>query len=136
MNHHKLKIIGIFGAIAVAFGALGAHYLKAKAALGIITPDQLLGFETAVKYQIYHTIMLLVIYVLYKQQAHIYLNYAFNLFVIGILLFSGSLYLLCTRNLFNADWLKAVGPITPIGGLFLIAGWACIALIGFKKTIN
>jgi len=48
-------------------------------------------------------------------------------------MFSGSLYFLCTRNLLDAEWLKALGPITPIGGLFFIAGWIFLALVGLKK---
>ena len=48
-------------------------------------------------------------------------------------MFSGSLYFLCTRNLFGAEWLKVLGPITPIGGLFFIAGWIFLALLGLNK---
>lgn len=133
MNNKKLITIGILGVIAVAFGALGAHALKLKMNEGIITPDQLNGFDTGVKYQMYHTLALLGLFIFSKQYQGKLITYAYYLFLAGIIFFSGSLYLLCTRNLWQAEWLKVLGPITPIGGLFFIAGWICIALIGFRK---
>ncbi len=133
MNSKKLTTIGLLGAIAVSLGALGAHFLKGKLSTGLITPDQLNGFDTAVKYQMYHVLALLALFLMSKHNPHKYFNWAFNSFLIGIVFFSGSLYFLCTRNLIGADWLKVLGPITPIGGLFFVAGWIFIALIGFKK---
>jgi len=136
MNSKKLTLIGLLGAIAVALGALGAHFLKGKLSTGLITPDQLNGFDTAVKYQIYHVLAMLALYLFSKHNTHKYINWAFHSFLIGIVCFSGSLYFLCTRNLFGADWLKVLGPITPIGGLFFVAGWIFIALVGLKKDSN
>jgi uncharacterized membrane protein YgdD (TMEM256/DUF423 family) len=136
MNLKKLTLIGLLGAIAVALGALGAHFLKGKLSTGLITPDQLNGFDTAVKYQIYHVLAMLALYLFSKHNTHKYINWAFHSFLIGIVCFSGSLYFLCTRNLFGADWLKVLGPITPIGGLFFVAGWIFIALVGLKKDSN
>jgi len=133
MNSKKLTIIGLLGAIAVALGALGAHFLKSKLPTGLITSDQLNGFDTAVKYQMYHTLAMLGLYLISKHYNHKYLNWAFTCFLIGIVMFSGSLYFLCTRNLFEADWLKVLGPITPLGGLFFIAGWIFLGFIGLKK---
>jgi uncharacterized membrane protein YgdD (TMEM256/DUF423 family) len=133
MNNNKLITIGLSGAIAVALGALGAHFLKSKLDTGLITPDQLNGFDTAVKYQMYHTLAMLALVILSKNMSHKFINWAFNCFLIGIVMFSGSLYFLCTRNLLGAEWLKALGPITPIGGLFFIAGWIFLALVGLKK---
>ncbi len=135
MNHNKHTLVGVLGAIAVAFGALGAHFLKQKMQLGLITPDQLNGFDTGVKYQMYHVIMMLVLILWYQTSPHKYLIWAYHCFLTGIILFSGSLYFLCTRNLFNADWLKVLGPITPLGGLFFIAGWIFIALVGLQKKV-
>jgi uncharacterized membrane protein YgdD (TMEM256/DUF423 family) len=133
MNNNKLITIGLSGAIAVALGALGAHFLKSKLDTGLITPDQLNGFDTAVKYQMYHTLAMLALVLLSKNMSHKFINWAFNCFLIGIVMFSGSLYFLCTRNLLGAEWLKALGPITPIGGLFFIAGWIFLVLVGLKK---
>jgi uncharacterized membrane protein YgdD (TMEM256/DUF423 family) len=126
--------IGILGAIAVALGALGAHALKNQLPGGLITPDQLNGFDTAVKYQIYHVLAMLAVVVLQKQNPTKLLNLAFNLFLLGIILFSGSLYFLCTRNLLGADWLRFLGPITPIGGLSFVLGWLVIAYSAIKKS--
>lgn len=136
MNHKKLIIVGLLGAIAVALGALGAHFLKGKLSTGLITPDQLNGFDTAVKYQMYHVLAMFGLFLLSKQNGHKYVLWAYNCFLIGILLFSGSLYFLCTRNLFGMDWLSVLGPITPIGGLFFIAGWLCLVGIGIKKEYS
>ncbi len=136
MNSKKLITIGLLGAMAVSLGALGAHFLKGKLSTGLITPEQLNGFDTAVKYQMYHVLAMLALFLFSKHNPHKYFNWAFNSFLIGIVFFSGSLYFLCTRNLFGADWLKVLGPITPIGGLFFVAGWIFIALVGLKKESN
>ena len=133
MNNRKLFTIGLLGAIAVALGALGAHFLKSKLQPDVFTPDHLNGFDTGVKYQIYHTIAMLALFIYSKQNTHKFINWAYNCFLIGIVMFSGSLYFLCTRNLYNADWLKMLGPITPIGGLFFVAGWILIALYGLQS---
>src|SRR5690606_6043249 len=135
MNYPKqLFTIGLLGAVAVAFGALGAHALKNQLSTGLITADQLNGFDTAVKYQMYHTLAMLAI-VLLKQQVGTVklLNAAYTLFFWGIILFSGSLYLLCTRGLSGLEWLRVLGPITPLGGLLFIGGWLCLAISVFKK---
>ncbi len=134
MNSKKLTLIGLLGAIAVALGALGAHFLKSKLPTGLITQDQLAGFDTAVKYQMYHTLAMLTLILLSKNNPHKFINWAFNCFLIGIVMFSGSLYFLCTRNLFGAEWLKVLGPVTPIVGLFFIAGWFFLLLIGFRSN--
>lgn len=133
MNDKKLITIGVLGAIAVSLGALGAHFLKSKLQTGLITPDQLNGFDTAVKYQMYHVIAMLALVLLSKHTAHKFIHWAYMSFLTGIILFSGSLYLLCTRDLLGADWLKVFGPVTPIGGLFFVAGWILLALVGFQK---
>lgn len=133
MSNIKLILTGISGAKAVALGALGAHYLKSKLPTGLITPDQLAGFDTAVKYQMYHTLGMLALILLARHVTHRFINWAYWCFFTGIVLFSGSLYFLCTRHLLGAEGLSVLGPVTPLGGLFLIAGWVFIALLGFRK---
>ncbi len=131
----KFIFVGISGATCVSLGALGAHALKNKLSSGLITVDQLNGFDTAVKYQMYHTLaMFLIIIIQTKFEAKLF-KWAYFLFLWGIILFSGSLYFLCTRNLFNADWLKVLGPITPIGGVLFVVGWLCFAFVGLKNKL-
>ncbi|PBQ31237.1 hypothetical protein CNR22_05475 [Sphingobacteriaceae bacterium] len=126
--------VGVLGAIAVALGALGAHALKNQLPGGLITIDQLNGFDTAVKYQMYHTLAMSVILILKNSYTNKFLNAAYQLFFWGIILFSGSLYFLCTRSLIGAEGLKVLGPVTPIGGLLFVAGWLCLAIAAFKKS--
>lgn len=129
---NKLILIGILGAVAVSLGALGAHFLKSKLETGLITSEQLNGFDTAVKYQMYHVIGMLLLIVLNKLYPNKFFNLAYNLFFWGIILFSGSLYFLCTRNLLGAEWLKVLGPITPLGGICFVLGWLCLCLTMLK----
>ena len=133
MTKRLIVFSGFSGAIAVAFGAMGAHFLKEKMALGIITFDNLQAFETGVKYQMFHTIALLVVALLAKHKNKEKLQKVGYCFMAGIVLFSGSLYLLSTASLFGFGSMKLLGPITPIGGLFFVAGWVLLGLSGFKQ---
>ncbi len=129
---NKLITIGLLGAIAVSLGALGAHFLKSKLETGLITTDQLTGFDTGVKYQMYHVIGMLLLVILNKMFPNKFFSWAYALFFWGIILFSGSLYFLCTRHLLGADWLKFLGPITPLGGICFVLGWLCLCLAVLK----
>jgi uncharacterized membrane protein YgdD (TMEM256/DUF423 family) len=127
---YLFKIAGFSGAVAVMLGALGAHALK-----GLLSPDLLASFETGVRYHLMHSILLLVLAIMVKSEmlnTH-RLVLASNLLIAGMLLFSGSIYLLSTRHLMNVDFLKILGPITPIGGILLISSWCLIAL-SFRST--
>lgn len=133
----KLITIGLLGAISVSLGALGAHALKNQLPGGLITVDQLNGFDTGVKYQMYHTLAMLLVLILNKEVNNKFLTIAYHLFLWGIVLFSGSLYFLCTRNLMGMDGLKVLGPITPIGGILFVGGWLMFifaVLIKQEKT--
>jgi len=129
---NKLILIGLLGAIAVSLGALGAHFLKSKLETGLITVDLLNGFDTAVKYQMYHILAMLLLVVMNKLYPNKFFGWAFALFLWGIVLFSGSLYFLCTRHLLGADWLKFLGPVTPLGGICFVLGWLCLCLAALK----
>ena len=126
--------IGLLGAFAVALGALGAHFLKNKLHTGLITVDQLSGFDTAVRYQIYHVLAMFLVMLMKNNNPGKHLSFAYHFFFWGIILFSGSLYFLCTRNLLGLEWLKILGPITPIGGLSFVAGWMCLCIAPFIKN--
>lgn len=129
----QIATVGVLGAIAVALGAFGAHTLKNQLPGGLITIDQLNGFDTAVKYQMYHTLAMLLVVILNNHLGSKALKWSYNCFFIGIILFSGSLYFLCTRGLLGMEGLKAMGPITPIGGLFFMAGWILLVVAAYKK---
>ena len=96
MNKTFIKAAALSGALAVILGAFAAHSLKEK-----FTADVLQIFETAVRYQFYHVFALLAVSILYKDFAGKYLKWAGNLFIIGQILFSGSLYFLCYTKYSN-----------------------------------
>ncbi|MFK7904551.1 MAG: DUF423 domain-containing protein [Chitinophagales bacterium] len=125
----NLLIIGCFlAALAVILGAFGAHGLKA-----MISPEHLQVFETGVKYQFYHTFAIIMTALLLEKFNHAFTTYAAFCFIIGIVLFSGSLYLLATRTLLGIENLSLIGPMTPIGGLFFIVGWVLLAVSVMKN---
>ncbi len=118
-------IPAVLGSTAVLLGALGAHALKA-----VCTPEQLQSFETAVRYQMYHSMALLVLYCV-PQSASVKLTE--RLWLWGTILFSGSIYLLLLLKIqFHATSLPALGLITPLGGILMILGW--LNIIRFKRT--
>lgn len=120
-----ITLASLSGMFAVIFGAFGAHALKGK------LDDQAIKiFETAVQYHFYHSFALLMVGVIALSQPQtVLLKSSGWLFVVGILVFSGSLYLL---SLTGVRWL---GAITPLGGLTLIAGWACLAATSWKLLV-
>lgn len=109
----------LFGFLSIIFGAFGAHWLKNK-----LTAEQLQSFETGVKYQIYHAIILVILAFNLQDESEVN-TYIINLFIAGIFLFSFSIYGLVLSSL-KGKKLKFLGPITPIGGLLLAAAWALI----------
>lgn len=111
----------VFGALGIIFGAFGTHALKK-----IFSEEQLKNFETGVKYQMYHA-LLLVIIGFNTQYITSYENLLFYSLTFGTLLFSFSIYGLCISSALNKK-LKILGPITPIGGLLLLLGWILLIL--------
>lgn len=110
---------GLLGILAVIFGAFGAHALKKR-----LTTDQLLSFETGVRYQMYHAIVLIVIGYdfSFNKPLDTYIVYCF---IVGTFLFSFSIYAL-TIGASKGKNLKFLGPVTPLGGGFLIIGWVLL----------
>ncbi len=117
MYRPALTTGALFAALAVMLGAFGAHSLKAY-----LGPAGLQTFETGVRYQFYHSFALLVTGLAYTQFPVRALRFANIFFAIGILLFSGSLYVLALLQAGGAG-LGPIGILTPVGGLFFIAGW-------------
>jgi uncharacterized membrane protein YgdD (TMEM256/DUF423 family) len=122
MEKKMLQLAALSAAIAVALGAFGAHGLKS-----MLSPESLTTFETGVKYQFYHSLAMLATYVIYCIYPKRALERAFYAFAIGIVLFSGSLYFLATRTLHGFE-IGVFGLLTPIGGVFFIAGWVLLML--------
>lgn len=126
MERKIISTAAILGMIAIVLGAFGAHALKK-----VLTVEQLNTFETGVKYQMYHALFLLFVgtskSLSMKAQRGVYF-----LVVIGVLLFSGSIYLLATNDLTTFDF-KKIGFVTPIGGLLLIGAWFWIFIDFYKK---
>ncbi|MBF6608103.1 MAG: DUF423 domain-containing protein [Flavobacterium sp.] len=129
MDRRIIWMASLFGMTAVIFGAFGAHLLKNK-----LGTSELVTFETGVRYQMFHALLLLFVGIC--EISSKLRRTIFILITLGIVLFSGSIYLLATNQLTNFDF-KVIGFVTPIGGLFLIVGWAILMFhfIG-KKSIK
>ncbi len=120
-----ISTVGILGSVAVIAGALGAHALKE-----VLSPEQIDSFNTAVRYQMWHTLGILTLVFLKDHITNTKL--IFRLWLLGVILFSGSIYLLNLDELININ-LSFLGPITPLGGLSLIAGWIALLIGALRK---
>lgn len=127
MHKKYLSIACILGALSVVLGAFGAHALKT-----MVDEHALSVYDTAIRYQFYHVFALAITAILYEKFPTQSLKNAAACFIVGIIFFSGSLYLLTIKSATGLDWLKFAGPVTPVGGLFFIAGWLQLAW-GIKK---
>ena len=121
--HRTFLLIGaLAGVVGVALGAFGAHGLRAR-----LTPDMLAVFETGVRYHMYHALAILgVASVAERLQASRLVLASGWFFLAGIVLFSGSLYLLAVTGV------RVLGAITPFGGVAFLLGWGCLALAAFR----
>lgn len=126
MNKRIILTAAFFGALAVVLGAFGAHGLKS-----IVTPNQLETWQKGVEYQFYHTFAILYLstFARYKNKL---IALSFLFFSLGIILFSGSLYLLAIKDAYELSFAQYLGPVTPIGGLAFILGWVCLFLAAFR----
>lgn len=122
MNQLFLIIASISGFLSVALGAFGAHGLKNQ-----LSSEMMTVYQTGVQYHQIHTLALLILAIGLGSSTSPLVTYAGWLFIIGIIVFSGSLYTLAITEI------KILGAITPIGGLAFMAGWACLAKLGFQQ---
>ncbi|SEI68943.1 Uncharacterized membrane protein YgdD, TMEM256/DUF423 family [Myroides marinus] len=125
VNTTALIAGSIYGALAIILGAFGAHALKKH-----MTAERLESFEVGVKYQMYHAIFLVVLGLM---PAQLDIRGAINIIIIGVFLFSFSIYGLTLSATFKKK-IKILGPITPIGGLCMVIGWVML-LIQFIKLL-
>jgi uncharacterized membrane protein YgdD (TMEM256/DUF423 family) len=130
MHKGFLKTAALLGALSVGMGAFAAHALKE-----LVSQRVLITFETAVRYQFYHLLALALIAMLYKEFPNKRMLAAGWLFIAGIIIFCGSLYLLCFVQAAVQPGYNWLGAVTPIGGLAFIAGWVMLfAAILSKKN--
>jgi uncharacterized membrane protein YgdD (TMEM256/DUF423 family) len=135
--HRKILLWGIgFAITAVLLGAFGAHALKA-----ILTPEKLQSYETGVRYQLIHALALIALSI-YGQinKTNDFLNkgigWAAHFFIVGSFLFSGSIYGLALLSVIHPSWAFVLGPVTPIGGLFFMLGWASWARVVWLNKVD
>lgn len=120
-----MKFLLVFSAISaglsVLLGALAAHALKQY-----FGPESLGYFGTAVDYQMIHSVAILSFAALYSKMKNEWLMWGARCFAAGIIFFSGSLYVLALTDI---TW---IGPVTPLGGLFLVSGWVCLLVAAYE----
>jgi len=122
MNIRNILLSGaIFMALGVLLGAFGAHALKNS-----LSPEMLAVYKTGVEYQFYHALGLLLIGLIGFRLNSKWIQVSAILLIVGIILFSGSLYIL------SISGIKIIGAITPIGGISFVSGWICL-IIGIQK---
>jgi uncharacterized membrane protein YgdD (TMEM256/DUF423 family) len=131
MNRNFLSIAALLGALSVALGAFAAHKLKE-----IASPDAVAIFETGVRYQFYHVFALMLVALLSEKFNNKWMHRAGNCFITGIILFSGSLYILTALKVADNEHFRLIGIATPIGGLFFIVGWLFLWFGVMKKEGN
>ncbi|MDN5284775.1 MAG: hypothetical protein JWR38_1049 [Mucilaginibacter sp.] len=127
MNKQIIITASVFGMLAVITGAFGAHGLKA-----VLPASQLEVWHTAVQYNFYHVFALLFLSTFARFKNRL-ITVSYYFFTFGIVFFSGSLYLLSCRSILGWNWLIALGPITPLGGLLFILGWLTLALAALRN---
>lgn len=127
MDRRILLTASTFGVTAVILGAFGAHSLK-----DLVSSGALEIWSKGVEYQFYHTFALLFLSLFTLNQPKM-IKIAYICFSLGIVLFSGSLYLLATREVLQLGFVKYIGPVTPIGGLFFIIGWFTLFFAALKN---
>lgn len=135
LSKYYISIAAFLGALTVALGAFGAHALKA-----VLSPAALITYETAVRYQMYHVVALLITGILINRAAspkeQKLLSRAGLFFIDGIVLFSGSLYFIVAKPFLGIEGLPWVGVITPMGGLLWMVAWVLLGLSQLPSVEN
>ncbi|MBL7739323.1 MAG: DUF423 domain-containing protein [Chitinophagaceae bacterium] len=129
MHKTYLTAGALLAALAVALGAFGAHGLKK-----LVSPETVTTFQTGVQYQFYHTLALFFVAILFEKFSNKWMKWAGILFITGIILFSGSLYLLTAIKATETIGMEGLGIVTPFGGLAFIAGWLSLFAGIIKKN--
>jgi uncharacterized membrane protein YgdD (TMEM256/DUF423 family) len=130
MHKTILCIAAFYGGLAVVLGAFGAHALKAR-----LDADALAAWHTAVQYQFTHALAMLLLGLLMFHIPSRALNVSGVTMAVGTALFSGSIYLLASRSLLPFGPMRFLGPVTPLGGLTLIVGWAALLTALLRATL-
>lgn len=127
MNKQIILTASFFGLLAVILGAFGAHGLEGK-----ISEYHIGTWKTANQYHFYHTFAMLFLSTFSRAKSQS-IRVSFIFFTVGILLFSGSLYLLSVRELLGASGLTILGPVTPLGGVCFMVGWMGLFVAALKN---
>ena len=127
--HKVFLVIGsILAGLSVVLGALGAHGLQK-----IVNAETVAVYQTGVQYQMYHALALLALGILAERTASHWFHYAGVFFISGIILFSGSLYLIVSLKAMNKEITRGIGVLTPIGGILFIIGWILFLIAVIRK---
>ena len=135
--HRKILLWGIaFAIVAVLLGAFGAHALKS-----VLSPEKLQSYETGVRYQLIHALALITLSIYSQQNQSNHLSnkgivWSAHFFIVGCFLFSGSIYGLALLSVIHPSWAFVLGPITPIGGLCFMLGWAIWARFVWLNKVD
>jgi uncharacterized membrane protein YgdD (TMEM256/DUF423 family) len=135
--HRKVLLWGIaFAIVAVLLGAFGAHALKS-----VLSPEKLQSYETGVRYQLIHALALITLSIYSQQNQSNHLSnkgivWSAHFFIVGCFLFSGSIYGLALLSVIHPSWAFVLGPITPIGGLCFMLGWANWARVVWLNKVD
>jgi uncharacterized membrane protein YgdD (TMEM256/DUF423 family) len=127
MNKRIIITASIFGILAVILGAFGAHGVGER-----ISPEEMKTWETAVQYHFYHVFALLFLSTFSRVRSRL-ISISYWFFTLGILLFSGSLYLLAAKSMIGITETAIIGPVTPVGGLCFIIGWVSLLLAAIRN---
>ncbi len=129
-THRKFVRIGfLLAALSIILGAFGSHLLKK-----FLDQAALDTFEIGIRYQMFHALALIVLGISHRKFSVSRLNIALWLMVVGVIIFSGSLYALSTRSIWGSDDFKFIGAITPLGGLSFILAWLILFFGGFSNN--